>query len=61
MMATERQARMILRKNLPMASLSTLRKITEMYPSPSLSNGEYTHQFDRVNALISGSLFPASN
>ena len=54
MMAAERQIRMMLRKNLPFANVSTLQKIKEMYPSPSSSNGEYAHQFDRVNALISG-------
>jgi hypothetical protein len=53
-MASERQTRTMLHKNLPFASLSTLQKIGNMYLSPSRSNGEYAHQFDRVNALISG-------
>jgi Carboxylesterase family len=54
-MASERYARMKLRKHLPLATLETLWKIRDMYPSPSSSNGEFAHQFDRVNALISGS------
>jgi hypothetical protein len=53
-MATDRQTRMKLRKNLPLASLSTLQKIRNMYPSPTFSEGEFANQFDRVNALISG-------
>jgi len=53
LIASERQTRMKLRQNLPLASLSTLRQMQKMYPSPSLSNGEYAHQFDRVNAMIS--------
>jgi len=54
--ATERQTDTILRKNLPIASVSTLRKIKDMYPSPGKSGGEYAHQFDRVNTIISGLL-----
>lgn len=52
--ATERQTRMRLRKNLPLASVPTLHKIRKMYPHPIFSNGEFAHQFDRINALISG-------
>jgi len=55
LIASERQTRMKLRQNLPLAPLSVLRQMQQMYPSPSLSNGEYAHQFDRVNAMISGS------
>lgn len=54
LVASERQTRMKLRQNLPLAPLSVLRQVHKMYPSPSASNGEYAHQFDRVNALISG-------
>jgi carboxylesterase type B len=57
MVASDRQMRMKLRKNLPLASLSTLRKISTMYPRPDLSRGEYGNQFDRTNALISGLSF----
>jgi hypothetical protein len=52
--ANERQARMKLRQNLPNASIDTLNIIRDMYPSPSFSNGDFAHQFDRINALISG-------
>ena len=58
MMASEQQTRMKLRENLPLASISTLQKIRELYPSPSDSSGEFTHQFDRVNTMISGSPIP---
>lgn len=54
LIASERQTRMKLRQNLPLAPLSVLRQVHKMYPSPSSSKGEYAHQFDRVNALISG-------
>jgi hypothetical protein len=52
--ASERDARKKLRQNLPLASLSTLNTIRDMYPSPWASNGTFGHQFDRVNAVISG-------
>ena len=55
MVATDREARIVLRKNLPFAPIETLRTIRDMYPRPERSNGDYVHQFDRVNALISGS------
>jgi hypothetical protein len=55
MVASERQTRMRLRQNLPLASISILQKIRKLYPSPSASYGEFAHQFDRVNAMISGS------
>ena len=54
LVASERQTRMILRQNLPLANLSTLRKIGQMYPSPSRSDGDFVTQFDRVNSMISG-------
>ena len=53
-MASESQARMKIRNNFPLASMSTLQKLYKIYPSPSTSNGEYADQFGRVNALISG-------
>src|SRR5271169_3953939 len=61
LIASERQTRMKLRQNLPLAPLSTLRQMQKMYPSPSLSNGEYAHQFDRVNAMISGPAPPPTS
>lgn len=54
MMASERDTRMKLRSNLPIAPLSTLQKIRTLYPSPDESDGEYGNQFDRINQLISG-------
>ena len=54
LVASERQTRMILRQNLPLADLTTLRKIGTMYPSPSRSGSEFVTQFDRVNSMISG-------
>ena len=58
LMASERQARIILRENLPLADISTLRKIGAMYPAPARSDGEFVTQFDRVNSMISGK-FPS--
>jgi hypothetical protein len=60
LMASERQTRMKLRQNLPIAPLSALHQIKDLYPSPSLSGGQYAHQFDRVNAMISGPPQPLS-
>lgn len=54
LVASERQTRLILRENLPLADISTLRKIGQMYPTPARSDGEFVTQFDRVNSMISG-------
>ena len=54
MVATDRDTRIAIKKNMPLASIETLRKVRDMYPRPSASHGEYAHQFDRVNALIEG-------
>jgi len=56
MVATDRDTRIAMRKNMPLASIETLRKVRDMYPRPSASQGEYAHQFDRVNALIEGNI-----
>lgn len=53
-MASERQTRIVLRENLPRADISTLRKIGQMYPTPTRSGSEFVTQFDRVNSMISG-------
>ena len=54
MWADERQARTLMRQNLPLASTAFLKKVGDFYPSPKASKGDFAHQFDRVNAIISG-------
>jgi carboxylesterase type B len=43
-----------LRETLPQASISTLRKLNELYPPPGLSLGLFANQFERIDDLISG-------
>jgi hypothetical protein len=54
MWADERQARILMRENLPLAPTAFLKKVGNFYPSPKASKGDFAHQFDRVNAIISG-------